>query len=224
MSDAAFWQARWDEGKIGFHEGRANRWLARRIDVLEGAPPAPRTILVPLAGKAVDVAWLASRGHRVVAVELVETAIAAFFAENALTPARSRIGAFERWQAGGVDFLCGDVFDLTRADVEALGRGPVDAVYDRAALIALEPAVRERYVATLAALLDPGARTLLVGFQFGLPGGPPFDLPPDVVRALYAPHGEVVTLGEDDITADSPNMTARGATRCLEAAYAITTR
>lgn len=221
MSDAAFWQARWDEGKIGFHEGLANRWLTRRVDVVEGEPPGPRNVLVPLAGKAVDVAWLAARGHRVVAVELVEAAVAAFFAENALTPVRSRVGAFERWHAGAVDFLCGDVFDLTHADVDALGKGPIEAVYDRAALIALEPAVRERYVATTTGVLAPGGRVLLVGFQHGLPDGPPFDLTPAAVTALYAPHGAVTTLGEDDVTEESPQFRARGASCCLEAAYRI---
>lgn len=222
--DAAFWQARWDEGKIGFHEGKPNGWLERRVDVLEGDPRAPRRILVPMAGKAVDVAWLAGRGHRVVAVELVERAVEAFFEEAGLTPTRTEAGPFARREAGGVVFLQGDVFDLARELVEDAAGGPLDAIYDRAALIALEPAERARYVATLAALLPPGGRTLLVGFQHGLPDGPPFDLTPAAVQDLFAPHGRVTVLGEDDVTADSPNFTSRGATRCLEAAYAITRR
>jgi thiopurine S-methyltransferase len=227
--DAGFWQARWDEEKIGFHEGKPNRWLERRIDVIEAGPSSgesstPRRVLVPMAGKSVDVAWLAGRGHRVVAVELVEKAIQAFFAEAGLEPARDPAGAFDRWEAGGVVFLRGDVFDLEPAVVDAAAGGPLDAIYDRAAHIALDPADRARYVATLMALLPPGGRTLLVGFQHGLESGPPFDLTPDQVRELFALHGEVELLGEDDITADSPNMTARGATRCLEAAYAITRR
>ncbi len=214
--DAAFWQARWDEGKIGFHEGKPNAWLDRRADVLAGDPAAPRSILVPMAGKAVDVAWLAARGHLVIAVEIVERAVVAFFAENDLTPKRSRCGAFERFEAGGIIFLCGDVLAL---DVDVTG--PLDAAFDRAALIALEPRDRERYVATLARVLGPGARALLVGFQHGVAEGPPFDLTPAQVHALWAPHGRVEALGEDDITEASRHMTARGATRCLEAAYRI---
>lgn len=221
MIDAAFWQARWDEGKIGFHEGRPNRWLARRVDVLEGDPAGPRTILVPLAGKAIDVAWLAGRGHRVIAVEVVERAVADFFAERGVTPERSRVGAFERWRGGTVDFLCGDVFAVTPEVIGALGAPRVDAVYDRAALIALDPADRARYVATTTGVLAPGGRVLLVGFQHGLADGPPFDLTPDAVTALYAPHGAVTVLGEDDVTDESPQFRARGATRCLEAGYRI---
>lgn len=215
-ADAAFWQARWSEGKIGFHEGKPNGWLERRVDVLEGQPSAARSILVPMAGKAVDVAWLAARGHRVVAVEIVEQAVDAFFAENARVPTRSRSGAFDRLEAGGLVFLRGDVFDLRREDV-----GPLDAAFDRAALIALDPAERGRYVAMLSHLLGPGGRVLLVGFQHGVAEGPPFDLTPDQVHALWEPHGRVELLGEDDITEASAHMTAKGATRCLEAAYRI---
>ncbi len=217
--DESFWKARWAEGKIGFHEGKPNRWLERRVDVLEGDPAAPRTVLVPLAGKAIDVSWLAARGHRVVACEIVERAVADFFAERGLSAARSKRGAFERFEAAGVTFLQGDVFALTPEDT-----GPIDAVYDRAALIALRPEDRARYVATLASLLAPGGRVLLVGFEHGLPDGPPFDLTDAQVLALWEPHAIVEPLGADDVTAESPQFAARGATRCLESAYRITRR
>lgn len=223
--DESFWKARWDEGKIGFHEGRPNRWLDRRVDVLEGDPPeppevlAPRTVLVPLAGKATDVSWLAARGHRVVACEIVERAVVDFFAERGLTPERTEAGPFERFVAAGVTFLRGDVFALTPEVT-----GPVDAVYDRAALIALRPEDRARYVGLLAGLLGPGGRVLLVGFQHGLPDGPPFDLTPADVHSLWSPFGAVESLGADDVTAESPQFTSRGAKRCLEAGWRITRR
>ena len=47
--DIDFWARRWKEGRIGFHEGRTNTFLARHVDLL-GA--APRRVLVPLCGKA----------------------------------------------------------------------------------------------------------------------------------------------------------------------------
>ena len=54
----------------------------------------------------------------------------------------------------------------------------VDGYYDRAALVALPPEMRARYVAHVAALLPSGARGLLVSFEY-LPaeGGPPFSVP-----------------------------------------------
>ncbi len=63
------WHDRWNEGRTGFHMGTPHtlmadleeRWLAG----------GPHTVLVPLAGKTVDIIWLLERGHQVVAVELV---------------------------------------------------------------------------------------------------------------------------------------------------------
>jgi hypothetical protein len=62
---------------------------------------------------------------------------------------------------------------------------------------------------------------LLVGFQHGLPDGPPFDLEPEAVKSLWGRFGTVEALGEDDVTDESETFVKRGARRCLEAAYRI---
>ena len=57
-----------------------------------GLAPGSR-VLVPLAGKTLDVAWLAQQGHAVLAVELSPIAVGQFFEEHALTtsePTRSQ--------------------------------------------------------------------------------------------------------------------------------------
>jgi thiopurine S-methyltransferase len=146
--EPGFWIERWAEGRIGFHEGRPNQYLERHAARLDGA----RRVLVPLCGKAVDLAYLASRGHEVVGVELVEDAVRAFFAEQDVTPAVQRRGGFVEYAAGGIAIFAGDVFATTR---ELLG--PIDGFYDRAALIALPPALRARYVPHLRGLV--GARS-----------------------------------------------------------------
>ncbi|HVH46372.1 MAG TPA: hypothetical protein VM925_28720, partial [Labilithrix sp.] len=81
--EIADWAARWRDGRIGFHEGRANTFLERHVDRLG---PAPKHVLVPLCGKAEDMAFLASRGHTVTGIEVVEDAVQAFFREHDLTP------------------------------------------------------------------------------------------------------------------------------------------
>ena len=86
-----FWRARWSEGRIGFHEGAPNAHLRQNLDVLAGA----RRVLVPLCGKAEDLAFLAASGREVVGVELVEDAVRAFFAEHGLAPTVTREGPLE---------------------------------------------------------------------------------------------------------------------------------
>jgi thiopurine S-methyltransferase len=173
--DIAFWASRWNEGKIGFHEGKANQYLVRHGAVLgEG-----RNVLVPLCGKTEDLAYLAARGHHVVGIEVVEKAVRAFYQEHGLTPTVKNGRIFE---AAGVTIILDDLFNVTREDT-----GPVDALYDRAALIALPPEIRGRYVAKMRELLSPGAKGLLVTLTYAPDSvvPPPHAIFEPEVRALY---------------------------------------
>ena len=164
--DADFWRARWQARNIGFHEGKPNAFLERHIDHLAGR------VFVPLCGKTEDLAFLAARGHAVVGVELVETAVQEFFAEHDITPAIEG----HRYTAGTITVIAGDYFTT---DV-----GHVDAIYDRAALIALPADMRARYVAHL----PPAPRILLVTVEYPeeAMSGPPFSVGEAEVRSLYA--------------------------------------
>lgn len=177
--ETEFWKERWREGRIGFHEGHPNTFLERHV----GQLGPRRRVLVPLCGKTEDMAFLASRGHDVVGVELVPEAVEAFFREHDLDPEREDGPRVRAWSAGGVTILEGDVFACTREDV-----GAADALYDRAAVVAFPPEVRPKYVAHLRSLLAPSARGLLVTFEYPQERvtPPPFSVGLDEVRALYA--------------------------------------
>lgn len=164
---------------MGFHEGRANAFLEEHVGTLgEG-----RRVLVPLCGKAEDLAFLASRGHDVVGIELVEDAVRAFFDERGVVPEVSGDARVRRYRAGRVTILAADLFACTRADV-----GDVDAFYDRAAIVALPPEPRRRYVHALRSLLAPAARGLVITFEYdpSAMDGPPFSVGEAELRDLYA--------------------------------------
>jgi thiopurine S-methyltransferase len=182
-----FWAQRWKEGRIGFHEGRTNTFLARHVDRIG---TAPRRVLVPLCGKTEDMAFLASRGHEVVGIEAVEDAVKAFFREHELEPSvRELDGNIRAYSSGRVTLLAGDVFACTKEHV-----GDVDAFYDRAALVALPPDVRARYVAHVRGLLAPQSKGLLVTFDYDQSkfAPPPFAVGAEEVRRHYT--GARVTL------------------------------
>lgn len=203
--DATFWHQRWSEGRIGFHEGQVNAHLKKHEAVL----PAGSTVFVPLCGKAEDLAWLAGRGHRVVGVELVESAVQAFFAEHALSPTVTSAGELKRYEAQGITLFAGDVFAVGAAQLVG-----ATALYDRAALIALPPALRERYARHVSALMPKGAAGLLVAVEYpvGTLEGPPFSVPEAEVRQLY----EVSAL-LDDVVAVGPRFVGGGAReRCFQ--------
>jgi thiopurine S-methyltransferase len=206
--EPSFWQARWAEGRIGFHEGKPNRYLERHAARIASA----RRVLVPLCGKAVDLAYLAGRGHEVVGVELVEDAVRQFFAEQGVTPTVERRGAFVVYSAGTITVFAGDMF---ATDAALVGR--IDAVYDRAALIALPPEMRPRYVTHVRGLAA-GAPILLVTLEYPqeVMEGPPFAVLEDEVRRLYA--GARIELVDE-----APAQTARlpPGTPCREKCFLI---
>lgn len=213
--DAEFWHLRWQQGQIGFHEGAPNAFLVDHADRLG---PPPRRIFVPLCGKTRDMAWLAGRGHRVVGVELSPIAAEAFFSESGCTPTRTKEGAFERFAAGSIEILVGDVFDLDAAVL-----GPVDAAYDRAALVALPEALRARYAAKLVELLPERAPILLVAFDYDQSKmqGPPFAIPEATVRALFGETCTIDTLASRDVTDERPRFREAGADRVTETAFLL---
>jgi thiopurine S-methyltransferase len=208
-----FWLERWQRNEIGFHQPAPHRALARHWASL-GLPRSSR-VLVPLAGKSSDMLWLAAAGHHVVGIELAELAVRAFFDENALAPKITEHGALRCFSVEGLDLWCGDVFAIGTTEV-----GRVAAVFDRAALVALPPELRQRYVAHLDAITPPGTRTLLITMEYSqteMPG-PPHAVLEDEVRVLYRTHA-IELLERDDAMADFPKFAQRGVTRLGEAIY-----
>jgi thiopurine S-methyltransferase len=202
-----FWRARWAKGEIGFHQPTATPALERHHARL-GAPP--RRVFVPLAGKSHDVTYLAQLGHAVVAVELVEDAVRAYFAEAGLTPTRETGPGFVRYAAEGVTFYAADVFALTLEIV-----GPLDAVFDRAATVALPPELRGRYAQQLTRLA-PGADALFVLFEHDTQSGPPFSVPPAELRTLLPGAAAFEVVESPDVLDENPRFRDRGASRLLE--------
>ena len=120
---------------------------------------------------------------RSAASSLSPLAVAQLFDELGLAPEVAPAGPLTRFAAPGIEVFAGDIFELTPEKL-----GPVAAVYDRAALIALPPALRPRYADHLAALA-PGAPQLLITLEYdqSLMDGPPFSVGAEEVRRLYAP-------------------------------------
>jgi thiopurine S-methyltransferase len=191
--EATFWRERWATHKIGFHEGRPNAFLAQYIARLDGR----YRVLVPLCGKSEDLAFLAANGHAVVGIELVEDAVVQFFAEHALTPKVERRGEHAIYTAHEITVIAGDFFTVTPELV-----GQVDAVYDRAALIAMPPEMRPAYLAQVRTLTKPAAWGLVITLDYpaGAFEGPPFAVSDAEVRSAYV---------AAELVAEAPNRSGR---------------
>ncbi|MBX8472016.1 MULTISPECIES: thiopurine S-methyltransferase [unclassified Pseudomonas] len=210
-----FWHKKWESNQIGFHQPEVNPYLQRHWPDL--AIPAQARVLVPLCGKSLDLLWLAGCGHQVLGVELSEKAVEDFFLEQQLQAQVSEQGDFKVYRAGSIELWCGDFFSLTAADVAGC-----TALYDRAAVIALPPAMRERYAAHLQGLL-PICRGLLVTLDYDqsqMPG-PPFSVDDAEVQRLLGSTWRVEMLEEQDVLGDSWKFVQAGVTRLEERVYRI---
>lgn len=214
-----FWQQRWREGQIGFHQDAPTPLLLKHWPSLE--LPADAVVFVPLAGKSHDLAWLAAQGHRVLGVELSQAAVEAFFAEHGLQPEchESRYGM--HYNAGNIELICGDAFGIDEAALADCG-----AVFDRAALIALPPDMRQRYVSELYTRLPPGCRGLLITLEYpqAEKAGPPFSVEEAEVRALYARDWRITTLERRDILESQPRFIDEGVTALQTVVYRLDRR
>lgn len=179
---AEFWHERWSSNQIGFHEPQVNPLLVGWVSAL--ALPKGARVFLPLCGKTLDIDWLLAQGYRVAGAELSAIAVGQLFERLGVTPIITRDLELQRHSAAGVDLFVGDIFQLTASML-----GEIDAVYDRAALIALPPGMRARYAEHLERITR-GARQLLVTLEYDQQrlDGPPFSVPGDEVRRLYAAH------------------------------------
>ena len=191
--EASFWHNRWQTNQTGWHERAVNPLLIAHFPSLH--VPSGKRVFVPLCGKSLDLGWLLSQGYAVAGAELSELAVTQLFADRGMEPRVSEVGPLRLFRGEKIDIFVGDIFDLTR---EVLG--PVDAVYDRAALVALPETVRTRYTTHLKAITGL-APQLVIGYQYdqSVVDGPPFSVSPEELRRHYGEDYTLTPLARVDV-------------------------
>lgn len=211
--DTEYWRERWRNGEISFHRTGIHPALEAWWPTSVPEPSAP--VLVPLCGKSLDMRWLVRRGHAVTGVELEEAAVIDFFREwQVPSSAGERADGLVHHEAAGVRLVAGDFFAF----------GPqqaFDAVYDRAALVALPPAMRRAYLRRLAGCVASGGRGLLITFEYVAAGfsGPPFAV--DEAEVRDQPWFAVDCLERVPAGASYPGLVERGAHALHEVVYRL---
>ena len=210
------WVTRWREGRIQFHADKVNPMLDRYVDRL--LPEGSGRVLVPLFGKSLDLGWLVEHGHEVVGVELVEMAVEDLFNGIGGSPTISPQGEFQSWQSNGLEVLVGDLFEL-----DANVSGKFDAIWDRAAFVALRPSDRDRYASHLQEFLRPNGRILLctISYDGSKMEGPPFSVSANEVHRRFGNSLSVEKLEESINTDPNQCFTENGIDRVLEEVWLI---
>jgi thiopurine S-methyltransferase len=174
--EADFWINKWINNDIGFHQEKFHPQLEKYSYLLG------HNILVPLCGKTLDMIYLASQGHKVIGVELSPVACKSFFLENKISYTEKKIDDFIVYESNSITLWCGDFFKLPQDVWEN-----VTSIYDRAALIALPPDMRQRYGEAIAKNTSEILRILLIAVEYpeGALQGPPFSVSEEEILTIY---------------------------------------
>jgi thiopurine S-methyltransferase len=210
--EAKFWHERWKLNQIGFHLEEVNPYLIEHFHLIR--PAQGTTVFMPLCGKSLDMVWLKGQGQAVLGVELSEVAALDFFRENALE--------FEQFDdplrvcAEGIEIRIDDFFNLKHTDLQQVG-----AVYDRASLIALPPAMRVRYAQHFKMIVPASAPVLLITLEYAQEEmkGPPFSVPESEVKLLYADRFDVQVVDRHDVLAAHDHFRRKGLNALRETIY-----
>jgi thiopurine S-methyltransferase len=157
----------------------------------------------------------------VLGVELSQLAVEQFFVDNDLSPTVHATPHGALYRADEIEMICGDVFAL-----DAAALTDCSAVFDRAALIALPPELRLRYVHELYARLPAGCSGLLITLEYPQheKAGPPFSVAEAEVRDLYGRDWVVDLLERRGILAEQPGFVAEGVTALDTVVYRLLRR
>lgn len=174
-----FWHKKWQESDIGFHNSNAHPLLVKHFPALGLAPNS--RLFLPLCGKTLDIHWLLAQGYRVAGAELSPIAVEQLFHELGLVPEITHLENLQRYSAHNIDIFVGDIFNLSSRLL-----GEVDAIYDRAALVALPADMRTQYTSHLK-LITHNANQLLICFDYDQSqlAGPPFSIGDEELKAHY---------------------------------------
>lgn len=211
-----FWHRRWQTNQIGFNQPHPNPFLLQYLPSLALKPG--NRVFVPLCGKSIDMLWLANQGFDVVGVELSSIACNAFFNEHSIPVEIIESDKFTIYQSNKITLLSGDFFDLSQHQI-----GEINAVYDRAALVALPATLRQRYVKFLIEIINKSTTMLLIASTYDQNEmeGPPFSVEENEIVALYGEHFHIKQLLHQPTELIQPHLQARGLTKANDAVYCL---
>lgn len=184
-----FWKDMWIEGRIPFHLQAVNPDLTNHWPKMNMKPSA--SVLVPLCGKSLDLMWLYQQGYKVIGIEMSEIAVLQFAEEQQLIFDKEIVGSAIRYFIDSMELWVGDIFEIPQPLIQ-----PVDAIYDRAALIALPDHLRFPYVNKCLGWLKSTGAILLKTKVYPQDEmqGPPFSVSEAEVADLFKGLSEINTV------------------------------
>jgi thiopurine S-methyltransferase len=178
LLDAAWWDQRYRDGGDGWELGEPAPPLRHFLESDLQAPQPPGRVLVPGCGRGHEAALLAGLGFAVVGLDL---------SAAALREARRCHGDGSTQLQ--LQWLQADLFDRQALQAGGLGAACCDGVLEHTCFCAIDPGLREAYIALIVQLLRPGGWLLGLFWCHNRPAGPPYGSDPDQLAAAFTRAG-----------------------------------
>lgn len=157
--EISYWQSRWQKNNTGWH-----------MDVVY--PPLPKLwsrlsiktgehVLVPLCGKSLDLHWLVEQGMQVTGVEASPKALREVRQQYREPFSQDSSHGFTVYRSEHMELWQGDFLKVPVSEIPT-----PDLVYDKAAIVALPPDMRNSYVRKLLELCGPETQLLIQAFEY----------------------------------------------------------
>ena len=184
MTQIEFWQQRWQEDSQPWDLGGPHQASAEFVKKLEGlhVPLKGSKMHIPGCGHGHDASLFAQFGVSVDCSDIVDTAVE-----------KARAIAQKNWPGeiyNKVQFHVRDALSATQNTELAEQH---NFVFDRAFWCAIEPRMREQFIAGVLAQLKPGGFFLTIPFtELKVEKGPPFALSIDEIKHALVAHFNLV--------------------------------
>jgi len=165
--DAAFWEARYQNGDTGWDQGAASPGL---MDLLKNNQIQAGSALVPGCGRGHEARALARAGFEVTGMDITEGAI------------REARPLAEREGLHNIKFIQADFFNLPKKKL-----GPYDWIFEHTFFCAFNPELRGDYVKTVASLIKPGGGLIGMFYHIQAESGPPFGCTREELLERFSP-------------------------------------
>ncbi|MCP1242137.1 thiopurine S-methyltransferase [Acetobacter lambici] len=189
-----FWLTKWRQNEIGFHTPHPHSGFVQYFPAL-GLPKGSR-IFVPLCGKTLDIHWLIKKGYTVVGVELSRLAVEQLFMELGIAPDICTLSAeVTVFEGHNIKIFVANIFALTASML-----GPVDMIYDRAALVALPEGSRIIYAQHISEMTCYANQFLIcVEYDQARLSGPPFAIMAQDLERYYAQFYTITSIDRQPV-------------------------
>jgi len=164
-----YWTERYVEKRTGWDIGQVSTPIKEYIDQLQNKS---LRILIPGCGNAYEAAYLVDHGFTNITLIDISEKMAADLALHFKNQPSVRV-------------IHGDFFEHA---------GSYDLILEQTFFCALDPALRNRYVEKMHALLADGGRIAGVLFNRSFEGGPPFGGDIQEYQSLFSASFQIVTM------------------------------